>query len=166
MDVPINDPPENSGRMLTEPGCLRPRGLSGYFISIGLLLSSCTTPYQPKGVRGGYWETGNQLGYAVHFGANEMTSKEAILSHVLKRASELCPDGFEELKPHKYIEKRGGDEAIMYIRCQSQEHDASTNRSTSACIPGSQTECACAHGRKGFQVCDNNGTRFGQCHCD
>ncbi len=38
-------------------------------------------------------------------------------------------------------------------------------KSASACVPGAQVECACSSGKKGVQVCSDDGSRLGKCMC-
>ncbi|MEQ9498421.1 MAG: hypothetical protein RIT81_16220 [Deltaproteobacteria bacterium] len=33
------------------------------------------------------------------------------------------------------------------------------------CVPGAQTECACLGGKRGIQVCEDDGRRFSKCEC-
>ena len=60
--------------------------LLGFF----LLMSGCTTPYQPLGLTGGYSEMAyNKNTYSVVFNANGYTSFEAAERNILRRCAEL-----------------------------------------------------------------------------
>ena len=43
--------------------------------------------------------------------------------------------------------------------------DASDDDSSSVCVPGMQTSCACPDGEDGIQVCDADGAGLGPCEC-
>lgn len=68
------------------------------FIALLLLLTSCVTPYQPKGFRGGYEEV--EVGtnkYMVSFTGNGNTSAITVQQYGLRRARELCNEkGFSD----------------------------------------------------------------------
>lgn len=58
-----------------------------------LALTSCATPYQPKGWRGGYWE--QKLApdmYEVGFTGNGYTKSEAVFNYTRRRAAELTKE--------------------------------------------------------------------------
>ncbi len=89
-----------------------------------LSLSACATPYQPhRSFRlpsGGYTNFEAQPGIIyVSFQGNGSTRRPAVVRHWHRRASELCPGGYEMLE-HADISKTGittsGGEVQSYRR--------------------------------------------------
>ena len=63
---------------------------TGLFISIGFLLISCATPYQPGGAMGGFYETRiDENVYRVSFRGNAYTSLDKATYFTLLRCAEL-----------------------------------------------------------------------------
>ncbi len=64
-----------------------------------LTLSACATPYQPRGFLGdGYTDYEALPGVVyVHFEGNGFTSRPAVVRYWHRRASELCPGGYDML---------------------------------------------------------------------
>lgn len=59
-------------------------------------LAGCATPYQPKGFSGGYSEQNLGNGrWAVAFDGNSYTSEGTVMTYSHRRASELCPGGYD-----------------------------------------------------------------------
>jgi hypothetical protein len=56
-----------------------------------IVLSSCATPYQKAGFRGGYTNFETQPGvYYVSFKGNGYTSKETVIQYWHRRVAEIC----------------------------------------------------------------------------
>jgi hypothetical protein len=67
-------------------------------IAVLVLVAACATPYQRKGFRGGYSD--QQIGpgrYLISVDGNGFTSRSTIVEYQYRRASELCPMGFDVL---------------------------------------------------------------------
>lgn len=62
-------------------------------IAVGLLLVGGSTPYQPKGFRGGYEEVEMKPGvYFLSFQGNGHTSQGTVMTYWHRRAKELCAE--------------------------------------------------------------------------
>lgn len=60
------------------------------------VLAGCATPYQPRGLSGGYSEQSLGHGrWAIEFGGNSYTSQSTVTAYSHRRASELCPGGYD-----------------------------------------------------------------------
>jgi hypothetical protein len=61
-----------------------------YIILIAILVSNCSTPYQPKGALGGYSSNKlNENNYKVSFKGNQHTTATTVLDYLLRRCAEL-----------------------------------------------------------------------------
>lgn len=65
---------------------------------ISFLITGCATPYKPNGMGGGYRDM--KIGenkYEVAFNGNGYSSMEHVEKHWARRASEVCPNGYDVL---------------------------------------------------------------------
>jgi hypothetical protein len=63
-----------------------------------LSLVACVTPYQPKNWNGGYTDFEVQPGVIyLSFEGNGFTSREVVVRYWHRRASEICPGGYDML---------------------------------------------------------------------
>ena len=61
-----------------------------------LILAGCATPYQEKGLMGGYTDFETQPGvYYVSFQGNPALHKEGTVRYWHRRADEICPNGYK-----------------------------------------------------------------------
>src|SRR5512140_1474259 len=73
-------------------------------------ITACATPYQAKGFAGGYsdYPVGNNS-YAISVDVNSYTSMSTAMEYAYRRASELCPRGYD-------VVDRAGSQSDFYIR--------------------------------------------------
>lgn len=104
------------------------------YLAIILALSACATPYQKKGFLGGYSETkiGPEM-YSITANGNGYTSLADVQQMTLKRAYELCPNGYSILAGNKdsntYLTSGFNNvpktvskpSAILVVRCNKGE---------------------------------------------
>lgn len=63
------------------------------FLSLCMGMGGCSTPYQPRGLRGGYAEERlGSSGYLIQVSGNAYSSEELLRGHLERRARELCVD--------------------------------------------------------------------------
>ncbi len=61
-----------------------------------LAATSCATPYQANGFRGGYEDTNLGAGrWLITVHVNAYTSRATAVQYTYRRAAELCPYGFD-----------------------------------------------------------------------
>jgi len=73
-------------------------------------ITACATPYQAKGFAGGYsdYPVGNDS-YAISVDVNSYTSMSTAMAYAYRRASELCPRGYD-------VVDRAGSQSDFYVR--------------------------------------------------
>lgn len=49
---------------------------------------------------------------------------------------------------------------------ETGDSDDTQDTTEPACVPGTQNDCSCVGGLEGFQVCNSEGTGFGDCMCE
>ena len=102
------------------------------FLVAIFLSSSCATPYQALGFRGGYEDFEAQPGvHFVTFSGNAYTGRTAIIRYWHMRAKEICPNGYEMISQDSSTRAssavRMGNSVILlrksraegYIRCNN-----------------------------------------------
>lgn len=70
------------------------------YLMLVSLLTSCATPYQPEGLRGGYSDVSvGSNKYLVSFRGNGYTGPTTVYQYALQRAKELCNEkGFTDFQ--------------------------------------------------------------------
>jgi hypothetical protein len=77
---------------------------------MAISISSCITPYQKMGFRGGYKNTQVQPDlYFIEVQVNGFSGKTRAVEYWHKRASELCPGGYE------MIQQNTGENKSVYV---------------------------------------------------
>jgi hypothetical protein len=73
------------------PSSLKGQRSCMFLLGLLLVLSGCVTPYQPKGLTGGYTDFETQPGvYYVSFRGNGYTSRDTVIKYWHQRAAEIC----------------------------------------------------------------------------
>ena len=77
-------------------------------VGVLVVLVACATPYQPKGAMGGYADSKiADDTYHVTFAGNGYTGLDDAQHYVMRRAGELCPQGFDLISEGAVSESSG-----------------------------------------------------------